>query len=144
MGREDTAAVAARYARDAWDPANPFDPSVLEGLLSEDFRRHLSAAAAPLDRAQQMERLLGIRAAFTELSIEPDDVVVDGDRAVIRATITGTHSGELMGIAPTGKRVTVRLIDMMRVTDGVIVEQWGGPDMLDLLQQIGAEIRPQR
>jgi predicted ester cyclase len=50
----------------------------------------------------------------------------------------GTHHGELMGIAPTGKQVTVGLVDMIRVEDGKFVEQWGGPDLFDLLRQLGA------
>lgn len=52
----------------------------------------------------------------------------------------GTHRGTFRGIPPTGKQVRVRLLDMVRVEDGKFVEQWGGPDLLDLLQQLGAVV----
>jgi predicted ester cyclase len=52
----------------------------------------------------------------------------------------GTHQGEFLGIPPTGKQVTVGLVDVIHIENGKFVEQWGGPDLLDLVQQLGGEI----
>ena len=52
----------------------------------------------------------------------------------------GTHQGEFLGIAPTGKEVTVSLPDMVRIENGKFVEQWGGPDLFDLIRQLGASV----
>ena len=50
----------------------------------------------------------------------------------------GTHLGIFQGIQPTGRRVTVLLVDVIRFEDGNFIEHWGGPDLFDLLKQIGA------
>jgi predicted SnoaL-like aldol condensation-catalyzing enzyme len=66
------------------------------------------------------------RAGLPDLSITIEDVMVEGDRVAARVVMRGTHRGEFQGIAPTGKRVEVRAIDMFRISDGKIVEHWGG------------------
>ena len=64
--------------------------------------------------------------------------MMDGELAVIRWTITGTHKGELFGLAPTGKTIAVSGMDMLRVVDGKFVEHWGGiADQMDtVLRQV--------
>jgi steroid delta-isomerase-like uncharacterized protein len=68
------------------------------------------------------------RAGFPDLSITVEDVMAEGDQVAARVTMHGTHRGESQGIAPTGKRVEVRAIDMFRISDGKIVEHWGHAD----------------
>ena len=68
------------------------------------------------------------RAGFPDLSITIEDVMAEGDRVAARVTMHGTHSGEFQGIAPTGKRVEVRAIDMFRIANGKIVEHWAHAD----------------
>jgi predicted ester cyclase len=53
--------------------------------------------------------------------------------------MTGTHEGPFRGLEPTGRRFKVTLVDIVRVRDGRFLEHWGGPDMLDLLTQLGAQ-----
>ena len=65
------------------------------------------------------------------------DQVTEADKVVIRWSFTGTHKGELMGIAPTGKPVAFTGISIMRVVDGKIVEAWEEGDSLGLMQQLG-------
>jgi predicted ester cyclase len=52
--------------------------------------------------------------------------------------MSGTHRGSFQGIQPTGKMITVSLVDIIRVENGKFVEHWGGPDLYDLLRQLGA------
>jgi steroid delta-isomerase-like uncharacterized protein len=68
------------------------------------------------------------RQAFPDLSIAVEDVMAEGDRVAARVTLSGTHRGEFQGIAPTGRRVEVRAIDLFRIEDGKIVEHWGHAD----------------
>jgi steroid delta-isomerase-like uncharacterized protein len=68
------------------------------------------------------------REAFPDLSITVEDLVAEGDRVTARVTMRGTHQGEFQGLAPTGKRVEVRAIDMFRISNGKIVEHWGHAD----------------
>ena len=67
-----------------------------------------------------------------------DDLIASDDKAVGRVRATATHQGEFMGMSPTGKRVEVQLIDIMRFDDaGLVCEHWGVTDMLSLMQQLG-------
>ena len=68
------------------------------------------------------------REGFPDLTISIEDVMAEGDWVTARVTMRGTHRGEFQGIAPTGKRVEVRAIDMFRIEDGKIVERWGHAD----------------
>jgi steroid delta-isomerase-like uncharacterized protein len=68
------------------------------------------------------------RAAFPDLNVTVEEVMAEGDRVAARVTMRGTHCGEFQGIAPTGKRVEVRAMDMFRISDGKIVEHWGHAD----------------
>jgi predicted ester cyclase len=76
------------------------------------------------------------RAAFPDLSVTVENVVAEGDRVATRVIMRGTHQGELQGIAPTGKRVEVRAMDMFRISEGKVVEHWGhADDPTDFLRQ---------
>ena len=76
------------------------------------------------------------RTAFPDVSVRVDEVVAEGDRAAVATTIEGTHDGELLGFAPTGRRVSVTGIDLVLVRDGRIVEHRGLTDTVGLLRQL--------
>ena len=126
-----------RYIEDVWHRANV---AALDDYLAADYRRHVSPTAPPLSLDGQKQRLAGFRAASPDIQLTLEDVLVEDDRVVFRSTMRGTHKGEFQGIPPTGARVTVALFDTIRIQDGRIVEQWGGPDVLDLLRQLGATV----
>jgi predicted ester cyclase len=76
------------------------------------------------------------REGFPDLSITVEDVMADGDRVAARVVMRGTHQGEFQGLAPTGKRVEVKAIDMFRISNGKTVEHWGhADDPTDFLRQ---------
>lgn len=134
MSESENKALLARYIREVWDAADIY---ALRQFLSPEFKRHQSPLVEPLDREQQIARLEGFRRAFPDVSVEVVDVVAEGDRIAFRATMTGTHLGEFSGIPPTGSRFSVSLVDVVRIENGRFAEQWGGPDMFDLVQQLG-------
>ena len=76
--------------------------------------------------------------AFPDLHLTIEEMIAEGDALAQRYTGRGTHEGAFMGIAPTGKRVVFEGISAVRIREGKIVEYRGMPDMLGLLQQIGA------
>jgi predicted ester cyclase len=81
-------------------------------------------------------------AAFPGYQLSADDMVAEADKVVVRSTFTGTHKGELMGVAPTGKQVSAGLIIIYRIAGGKIVEHWMQVDTLGILQQLGAVPAP--
>jgi predicted ester cyclase len=78
------------------------------------------------------------RQGFPDLHERIDMLVGEGDLVVARTYFEGTHTGEFMGLAPTGIRVQASSFGMYRIADGKIVEHWGEFDNLGLLQQIEA------
>ena len=137
MSAEDNKALVRRYLEEVWHEGNI---AAVDAFLAPHYRRYLSPAAAPLTLDGQRQRLTGFRAAFPDIQLTIEDMFAEGDRVAFRSTMRGTHQGVFQGIAPTGKQVTVSLIDVVRVEHGKLVEHWGGPDLWDLLQQLGAVV----
>jgi steroid delta-isomerase-like uncharacterized protein len=77
------------------------------------------------------------RGAFPDVRITINDQIAEGDKVVSRWTATGTHKGQLMGIAPTNKHSTVTGVNIDRYQDGKVVEGWASYDMFGMLQQLG-------
>ena len=125
--------VLQAYLQTAWGELNAEGAAE---FLHPSYRRHVSPHMPPLDRRGQVRRIAAFQAAFAEITLTLHDVVADGDRIAFRTTMQGLHSGEFAGVAPTGKQITVSLIDIVRIQDDLIIEQWGGPDMHDLMWQL--------
>jgi predicted ester cyclase len=85
-----------------------------------------------------VEQVHEFRSAFPDGGTRIDDMIAEGDRVVLRWTDGGTHRGPFMGVAPTGKHVTITGIDIYRIVDGRIVDFWCSEDVLGLLEQLGA------
>ena len=86
-----------------------------------------------------MELFRTYRSAFPDLRMDPAEIIASEDKAVARVIASGTQTGEFMGMPPSGKRIEVQLIDIMRFDDaGSVCEHWGVMDMLSMLQQLGA------
>ena len=137
MSAEDNKTLVRRYIQKVWDEN---DVAALDEFFAANYQRHISPNAIPLNREGQKQRLAGIRTAFPDIALTLEEIIAEGDRVVFRSTIRGTHQKIFQGIAPTGRHVTVSLLDLVRVQDNKIVEQWGGPDFLDWLRQLGAHV----
>jgi steroid delta-isomerase-like uncharacterized protein len=74
--------------------------------------------------------------AFPDYHWEIRGVLVDGDSIAAHFTDTGTHRGEFLGVAPTGRRITTREFAVYHLRDGRIAEVWVAADNLKLLDQI--------
>ena len=106
-------------------------------MLSGQLRLLNPGVEPSKDGVQQLFRMY--RAAFPDLRMQAEDVLVSGDKVVARVHVTGTHDGEFMGMAATGRRVDVQLIDITRFgEDGLAREHWGVFDALGMMQQLGA------
>jgi steroid delta-isomerase-like uncharacterized protein len=116
---------------------------VIDELVAEEYVGHDPAEPEPIlgpggVRAAAEKYI----AAFAGGMVEVDDQIAEGDRVTSRWTARGTHTGELEGIAATGKDVTVSGLTISRFADGRIVEEWTEWDTLGLLVQLGAVSEP--
>ena len=84
-----------------------------------------------------IEYYVGANKAFPDTVHTIDDVIAEGDKVAFRATTKGTHQGEFMGIAATGKPITWTALVLQRVVSGKIQESWLQWDRLGLMQQLG-------
>jgi predicted ester cyclase len=139
MSAEDNKSLVHRYVEQILNLGNM---AVADELLAPNYKRYISPTAAPLTAEVQKQRLAGIRAAFPDWKLTIEDMIEQGDRVAFRATVRGTHQGAFQSIAPTGKQVTVSALDIVRIENGKFVEHWGGPDVLNLLLQLGAVVSP--
>jgi predicted ester cyclase len=81
--------------------------------------------------------IIGLLRAFPDQHETIDDPVAEGDKVVARVRWTGTHQGEYLGVAPSGKQVTYTAITIYRIVGGKVVESWQEGDRLGLMQQLG-------
>ncbi len=117
MSVSENKVLLRRYVEEVWEKQNP---GAVKEFLASNYRRHTSPVAVPLNLDDQVQRLIGFRTAFPDIQIVVEEVFAEGDHIAFRSTMRGTHNGEFMGIAPTGKQVTVGLLDVIRVKDGNI------------------------
>lgn len=134
MSAKENKILLRRYFREVWEKQNP---AAVKQFLASNYRRYTSPDTAPLTLHDQLQRLIGFCTAFPDIQIVVEEIIAEGDYIAFRSTMRGTHHGEFLGIAPIGKQVTVGLVDVIRVENGKFVEQWGGPDLFDLLRQLG-------
>jgi predicted ester cyclase len=79
-----------------------------------------------------------LRVAFPDLNVALETSVADEDSIAIAYTLSGTQNGPLMGIAPTGRRMKIRGMQISKFKDGRMVERWGSSDELGMLRQLGS------
>ena len=126
-------------SRQVLDIFNTGELDAADDLIAADFVGHDPALPEPLRGVDAFKmQVAGYRAAFSDLQFTVEEQVAEGDRVVTRWTATGTHDGDLLGIAPTGTMGTTTGISINRVADGKVAEDWTNWDALGLMQQLGA------
>ena len=101
-----------------------------------------SSVASPMGGVQEgreeIERVYrNWFAAFQDIKTEQDDLLIDGDRAVLIARVSGTHSGDFMGLPATGRQMEVLMVSLMTVADGFVIDERRIYDFTGLLVQVG-------
>jgi steroid delta-isomerase-like uncharacterized protein len=118
---------------------NKGDLGAVDKFLAPNFiEREILPPGIPAGREGVKALSMALHTAFPDLKATVDDILAEGDKVVIRQTWSGTHKGDFMGVAPTGKKISIVVIDIVRVVDGKFVEHWGLMDSMGLMQQIGA------
>lgn len=135
MAREQNIEIQERWGKEV---ASGGDVDVLDELLAPDFVDHDPAP----DQGPGIEGLKDFfrtfRTAFPDLEASVDEMTATDDHVAIRYTIRGTHEGDFMGIAPTGRRIEAAAMQLARFEGGKVKERWGLTDQLGILRQLGA------
>jgi predicted ester cyclase len=140
MSTAEVAANKAAFQR-FHDAANTGDIDVIAKAIDElvepdaVVRTPLPIDASGAEALKQIWSML-LR-IYPDIHLTVEDVVAEGDKVVGRTTVSGTHRGDFMGVAPTGKSVTYNEIFIFRFANGKVVETWGVVDVYAQMKQIG-------
>ena len=111
--------------------------AIADELIATEYAQH-SVFGIPDGREGFKQFFMAFATAITDAHFVVEDVIAEDDKVVIRLTVSGTQTGALQGIPPTGKKFAMTSIDIFRVVDGKLVEHWDAVDQLGMLQQLGA------
>jgi predicted ester cyclase len=110
--------------------------AAVDELLDPNFREHQNGVE-PTTREGVKALIRELRSIMPDLKLIIEDMTADGDKVWGRMKAQGTHRGTFMGKPPTGRAVTLDVIDICRFENGKIVEHWGVPDRLGMMEQLG-------
>jgi len=139
MTTETNKAVMGRFV----EFINTASEKLAEELISPDAVFHVPGRAEPMRGPAGYLAIIGMmRGGFPDIQWTLEEVIAEGDKVAARFTMRGTHRGAFFGVLPTGKTISVQAMNFYRLSGGQFVEERGQPDLLGLLQQIGAVPTP--
>ncbi len=134
MLNEDNKDLLRRFYEEVFNKRNL---AALDDFYSPDHVDHSLPPGLPLGPEGTRQAISVMLLGFPDLHITIEDMIAEGDKVVTRFTTHGTQQGMLGNIPPTGKQVAIQTIEITRIADGKIVEDWGLDDRLGMLQQLG-------
>ena len=118
---------------------NTASEMLAQELISPDAIFHVPGHPEPMRGPAGYLAIIGMmRGGFPDIQWTLEEMVAEGDKVAARFTMRGTHRGTFFGVPPTEKTIAVQAMNIYRLSGGQFVEEHGQPDMLGLLQQIGA------
>jgi steroid delta-isomerase-like uncharacterized protein len=132
---ENNKAIVGRLIEEVWNKGNL---SLVDELFTTNYEHH-DASSPDFGRGPESEkkRATLYRTAFPDLRVTIEDIIAEGETVMARWSCRGTHKGDLGGIAPTGKQVTISGVSIARFSGGKIAEGWINWDALGMMQQLG-------
>ena len=134
MDRDDFHKLARRWVKEGIEQCRV---EVFDELLAEGVIDH-SALVPTVGSAAFKARTRAVHAVLRDLEVAVADVIAEGDKIAWRWVLSGTHHGPFLGIAPTGRRVTLAGMNIQRLTSGRVAEHWSIADQFGLFHQLKA------
>jgi steroid delta-isomerase-like uncharacterized protein len=124
-----------------WEEGNL---GLVDELVGLDYVNHSPGMPNQPEGPEGIKAVVSMfRAGMPDLRVVIEDVIAEGDKVMMRYRIEGTHEGELFGVPPTGRRVSIESITVERVSGRKIREHWRVTDTLDMMQQLGVIPAPE-
>ena len=118
---------------------NTADQNLGEELIAADAQFWVPGRPESMRGLAGYMNVLGMmRSGFSDVQWSLEETIAEGDKIAARFTMRGTHDGTFFGVPATGRKIEVRAMNFYRLAGGKFVEEYGQPDLLGLLQQIGA------
>jgi steroid delta-isomerase-like uncharacterized protein len=131
---EEPKALASRWTEEIWNRGNM---AAVDELCAPSFVFNYPAPGVTSDREGYKKTVTMFRDAFHDMQLTNEIVIAEGDMVALRWKGRSVHRGDFMGIAPTGKQVTMTGNTIGRVAAGKFVEEWTEMDMMTMMQQLG-------
>jgi len=139
MTAETNKAVMRRFV----EFINTGSEKLADELISPNAIFHVPGRAEPMRGPAGYLAIIGMmRGGFPDIQWTLEEMIAENDKVAARFTMRGTHRGIFFGVPPTGKTIAVQAMNFYRLSGGQFVEERGQPDLLGLLQQIGAVPTP--
>jgi len=136
MSTEQNKAVVRQMVEEILNQGNI---SLVDDLFAPAYAEHEELPPGmPRDREGFAMLIPVMHSAFPDFKATIEDMIAEGDRVVLRMTWSGTQKGEWMGMPPSGKSMSIGVIDILRIVGGKFVEHWGLMDSMAMMQQLGA------
>jgi predicted ester cyclase len=136
---ESNIAIVREYTERVF---NAHNPELASEYVTPDVKWH----GGTLGTVEGTEGLVGLLQGFIgalpDLNAQEQDIVANEDTVAVRFVVEATHQGDLLGIAPTGRRVRWDAVDVYRLKDGKISEEWAADDLTAILHSVGAYTPP--
>ena len=118
---------------------NTADENLAQQLISPVAKFYVPAESEPLQGPKGYLMIIAMmRGGFPDIQWTIEDMITENDKAAVSFTMRGTHKGTFFGVPATGRKIAVQAMNFYRLADNQILEEFGQPDMLGLLTQIGA------
>ena len=141
MAAEDNKTIVRRLIEEPWTG----NVGIVDEYVDANYVGYDPSQPEPLRGPQAVKEFIQMFiSAYSDGRLTVDQQFAEGDMVATRWTGRGTQDGDLMGIAPTGKQVTVPGITISKLKNGKVVEEWSNWDTLGMLQQLGAMPEPAR
>ena len=134
MSTEQNKKIVLRWKDEIWNKRNL---NIVDELYAPDYIGHIVGAPGPVRGREALKQLIAAYFAAFDIQWMTEFLVAEGDMVVAYDTFRFKHTGAFQGIPPTGKEATITSVDIYRIVDGKIVEQWVEANLLSLMQQLG-------
>ena len=141
MSAEENRTLILKVIEEVW---NRGDLEAVDRYFADDYVDHAPLPGQAPGPEGYRAAVAAIREAFPDLHLTLEDIFGEGDKVAFRYTMEGTHRGDFMGIARTGKPVSVGGMIIARIAEGKAVERWANLDTLSLMQQLGVIPPPEQ
>jgi len=131
---EENKAIVRRWV----EAFNEGNLDAVDELLTDTYIRHDPNSPEVRGPEEEKQLIVMYRSAFPDFRFTVEDMVAEDNRVATRLGISATHKGELLGIPPTENRLSLTALEIYRLREGKIDEQWVNVDTLGMMQQIGA------
>jgi steroid delta-isomerase-like uncharacterized protein len=137
MNSEHSKTIALRFAREGWGNIAGWE-KIWDEVVDKDIIWHHCALPAPIQGIEAAKTFnSSLFVGFPDMQQSIENIVTEDSKAAMRHIIRGTHTGDFLGVPPTGKQVIGSGVRFFRIFEGKIVETWYEVNLLGLMKQLG-------